>query len=82
MSLDLIPDARTAAERSLRSSTTETVLILAVLQGIVTAIGSGLNTATVAQGSCTSANKQLVMEWLNLLGYGVTESSTDLVITW
>lgn len=79
---DLFVSAIAARLRATDHAGTQTTLVDAVVAGIQTAVTSGLFTATVAEGSATSADIQWVVEQLITAGYGVTLSSTNLVITW
>jgi hypothetical protein len=79
---DIIPSALAAKNRTFDHAGTQTVLVDAVVAGIHTAVTAGSYTATVAEGSATSADIQWVIEALRQGGYTVTTSTTNLVITW
>ena len=79
---DLIPRATAAHSRALDHAGTQTVFVDAVAAAIITAVTSGLYTATIAEGSTTSTDIQWVMEELRHNGYTVSTSTTNLVVTW
>jgi len=79
---DLLPSAIAAHSRAIDYLGTQTVFYRTVVVGILTAITTGLMTATVAIGSTTSKDLQWVMEELRKNGYTVAISTTNLVITW
>jgi hypothetical protein len=79
---DLIPTALAANSRAHDVSGSQTVLTRVVAAAIITAVASGLFTATVAEGAATPGDVQWVIEVLRKGGYGVTTSSTNIVITW
>jgi hypothetical protein len=79
---DIIPSAIAVGSRATDFLGTQTIFLRAVVQAIMTAIVTGLRTVTVAVGATTSGNIQWVIEQLRLAGYGVTISTTNLVITW
>lgn len=79
---DLIVSARAARQRAQDAAGTQTVLLNVVVAAIETAITAGTFTATAAEGSATSADIQWVCEQLRAAGYGVTLSTTNIVVTW
>lgn len=79
---DVIFNAVGARSRAQDHAGTQTVFVDAVTAGILTAVTAGLFTATVAIGSTPSNDLQWVMEELRKSGYGVSISTTNLVITW
>lgn len=79
---DIIPNAVGCHSRAQDHAGTQTVFVDAVVAGIHTAVTAGAFTATVAIGATTSDNLQWVMEELRKSGFGVSISTTNLVITW
>lgn len=79
---DILPSAVASHSRSTDYLGTQTIFLRAVVTGINTARVTGLFTATVAVGSTGSADLQWVVELLQQSGYGVTFSTTNIVITW
>jgi hypothetical protein len=79
---DILPSAVASHSRSVDYLGTQTIFLRAVVTAIDTARVTGLFTATVTEGATTSGNIQWVEELLRQCGYGVTHSTTNLVITW
>jgi len=79
---DLLPSAVAARSRAIDFAGTQTILMAEVTESIVEAADDGLFTVTVAEGSAPSKDIQWVIEQLRQNGYGVTLSTTNLVITW
>ena len=79
---DLFVSATAAHSRALDVAGAQTIFVDAVVAAIQTAITAGLFTATVALGSTNSKDIQWVVEELRQAGYGVTFSTTNIVITW
>lgn len=79
---DLLFTAVAASSRAKDYLGTQTIFLRLVVAGILTAITTGLVTATVAEGATTSGDIQWVVEQLQNAGYTVTKSTTNLVITW
>lgn len=79
---DILPSAVASRSRALDFLGTQTIFLRTVVQAIATAIVTGLFTVTVAVGATASQDIQWVIELLRQCGYGVTISTTNLVITW
>ena len=79
---DLIPTAVAANQRAHDAAGSQTILVAEVAETIIEAVDDGTFTCTVAEGSATPGDVQWVIEALRKGGYGVTLSSTNIVITW
>ena len=79
---DILPSAVASHSRSVDFAGTQTIFLRAVVTAIDTARVTGLFTATIGMGATTSGNIQWVRELLIQSGYGVTQSTTNLVVTW
>ena len=79
---DLFVSAVAAHSRTLDHAGLQTVFVDLVVATIQTAITAGLYTATIAEGSTSSAIIQWVIEQLRADGYGVTTSTSNIVVTW
>ena len=79
---DILPSAEASHMRAADYLGTQTIFLRAVVTGIDTARVTGLVTATVALSTTPSQDVQWVVELLRQCGYGVTFSTTNLVITW
>ena len=79
---DILPSAVASHSRSIDFLGTQTIFLRAVVTAINTARVTGLFTATIAVGSTTSGDLQWVLELLRQCGYGVTFSTTNIVVTW
>lgn len=77
------PRAEEMRTMALLVDTGEAIIQLAIVNAIITAVTSGLRTATVsAGGTYTDAQIQNQMNTLIGLGYGVSYSGTTLTLTW
>lgn len=83
-SLDVFLDARTCQDLCTGISAANHSFKQAVASGIMTAMGSGLRTATISTSSKAGADVLNVMHMLNssILGYSAKLSGTNLVVTW
>lgn len=79
---DILPSAVASRSRSVDYLGTQTIFLRLVVTGINTARVTGLFTATIALGSTTSGDIQWVVDLLRQSGYGVTFSTTNIVVTW
>jgi hypothetical protein len=79
---EILPSAVASRSRATDFLGTQTIFLRAVVTAINTARVTGLFTVTVALGATTSADIQWVVELLRQFGYGVTFSTTNIVITW
>jgi hypothetical protein len=79
---DLLFSATAAHSRALDVADTQTILYTEVVETILEAVDDGLFTATIAEGSATSADIQWVISELRHNGFGVTTSTTNIVVTW
>lgn len=79
---DVLFSAVAARSRALDAASNQTVFFTEVVESILEAVDDGTFTVTVAEGAATSGTIQWVIEQLRLSGYGVTTSTTNLVITW
>lgn len=79
---DILPSAEASHARATDYLGTQTIFLRAVVTGINTARVTGLFTATVAVGATGSQDIQWVVELLRQCGYGVTFSTTNIVVTW
>jgi len=79
---DLFFSSTAAHSRANDHAGTQTVFVDAVVAAILTAVTSGAFTATIAEGSTSSQDIQWVIEQLRQAGYGVTTSTTNIVVTW
>jgi hypothetical protein len=79
---DILPSAVASHSRSVDYLGTQTIFLRAVVTAINTARVTGLFTATIALGSTASQDIQWVVDLLRQNGYGVTFSTTNIVVTW
>ena len=79
---DILPSATASRSRATDFLGTQTIFLRAVVTAINTARVTGLLTATIALGATTSGDIQWVVDLLRQCGYGVTFSTTNIVVTW
>jgi len=79
---EILPSAIASHNRSVDYLGTQTIFLRLVVTAINTARVTGLFTATIALGSTTSGDIQWVVDLLRQSGYGVTFSTTNIVVTW
>jgi hypothetical protein len=79
---DILPSAEASHARATDYLGTQTIFLRAVVTAINTARVTGLFTATIAIGATGSKDLQWVIELLRQCGYGVSISTTNLVVTW
>ena len=78
----LWPSPVSAHEQASHPADTQTLLMVAVASAIVTAVGSGLFTASVTVSSSSSKDTQYVTALLNQGSYTCSNDGTHLVISW
>lgn len=78
----LWPSPVAAHQTAQQIATTQAILIAAVANGIVTAVGSGLFTASINVASSQSQDVQYVTALLNQGNYACSNNGTNLVINW
>lgn len=79
---DIIPSQVAVHSRAVDYLGAQTVYLRLVVQAIMTAIVTGLFTATIADASTSSKDIQWVMERLREAGYTCDKSTTNLVVNW
>jgi hypothetical protein len=72
-------ESKTASQDHAGAQTTFLALIAAAM---AVATSAGLFTVTVAEGSATSGDIQTAISALRQLGYNVTTSVANMIITW
>lgn len=78
----LWPSPVASHEQALHIAETQPTLNAAVASGILTAVSSGLFTASVDVSSSLSQDVQYVTALLNQGGYQASVTGTNLVINW
>jgi len=78
----LWPSPVGAHENALHSTNTQPILMVAVASAIVTAVGSGLFTASVDVSTSLSKDVQYVTALLNQANYSAHVTGSSLVINW
>jgi len=78
----LWPSPVSAHEHSQHSTNSQDVLIIAVADAIITAVGTGAFTASVDVSTSSSGDVQYVTALLNQGSYAATVTGSNLVINW
>lgn len=78
----LWPSPVAAHEQAANIASTQSILSAAVASAILTAVGSGLFTASVNVSSSLSQDVQYVTALLNQGSYTCSNDGTNLVIRW
>ena len=78
----LWPSPVSAHEQALHSAGTQSELMVDVATAILTAVGSGLFTASVNVTTDLSVDVQYVTALLNQGGYTCSNDGTNIVISW
>lgn len=79
---DVLFSAVAAHSRATDFAGTQTIFFTEVVELILEAVDDGLFTVTISDVGQTSQNIQWVIEQLRQSGYGVTTSTTNIVVTW
>jgi len=79
---DLLFSATAAHSRAVDFAGTQTIFYSEVVELILEAVDDGLFTVTIAEGGASSQDIQWVIEELRHNGFGVTTSTTNIVVTW
>ena len=79
---DIIPSATAVHSRAVDYLGAQTIYLRLVVQAIMTAIVTGLFTATIADSTANTKDIQWTMERLREAGYTVTKSTSNVVVSW
>jgi hypothetical protein len=79
---DVLFSAVAAHSRAVDFAGTQTIFFTEVVELILEAVDDGLFTVTIPEGTASSQDIQWTIEQLRLSGYGVTTSTTNIVVTW
>lgn len=77
----MFPTARQAQDLVASTSTANSYIILA-LGNIVTALGTGSRSCTLTVSGKSGADVQFLRQFLQWLGYTITQSTTTITIAW
>lgn len=81
-SLDIFLDPRTCQDLCTNIGSANHTFKQSVAGNIMSAMGSGLRTATTSTSGKAGADVLNVMHILGVLGYKATLSGTNLIVTW
>lgn len=79
---DVLFSAVAAHSRAVDFASTQTIFFTEVTELILEAVDDGTFTVTISATGQSSQDIQWVIEQLRLSGYGVTTSTTNIVVTW
>lgn len=81
-SIDVFLDPKTCQDLCANFGSTNHTLKQAVAGAIMTAMSTGLRSATIAKGTATGADMLNVLHMLNLIGYNASISGSSILVKW